>query len=143
MIDIDKVEQDSEGLQQAFAIRDEVFVAEQKVDREIEYEFEEESIHFLAKINEVPAGTARWRHTDKGIKLERFAVLAQFRHIGIASMLISSIIDDIGQEIESNRVYLHSQENVCDLYAKHGFKVEGARFWEANIPHFTMVLQKS
>ena len=54
-------------LESAFAIRKKVFVEEQKCPEDEEYEYEEESTHYLATIDGVPAGTARWRRTDKGI----------------------------------------------------------------------------
>ena len=59
----------------AWDIRHEVFVIGQNCPKEIEYEFEEESIHFIAYFNNEPAGTARIRQTENGYKLERFAVL--------------------------------------------------------------------
>ena len=66
-----------------FAIRQTVFVEEQEVDPVLEYdEFEEISVHFVAKVNDVSVGTARWRRTPNGIKLERFAVLKENRNQG-------------------------------------------------------------
>ena len=51
-----------EQLDTVFSIREEVFVIEQEVDPSEEYdEFEDISIHFLAKLSGQPAGTARWR----------------------------------------------------------------------------------
>ena len=67
-----------EGLQAAFQIRELVFVVEQEVDASEEYdEFEDSSIHFLAKLDSIPVGTARWRFTTNGVKMERFAVLQE------------------------------------------------------------------
>ena len=71
-------------LESVFNIREAVFVKEQEVPQEEEYDdFEESSTHFLAMVGNEPAGTARWRTTDKGIKLERFAVLKSFRGKGV------------------------------------------------------------
>ena len=68
------------NLKIAFSIRKNVFVDEQKVSEDIEWdEFEYEAHHVLAFIEDKPVGTARWRKTQKGIKLERFAVLPEFR----------------------------------------------------------------
>ncbi len=52
-----------------------VFVFGQNVRVEAEEEGSEEATHFLAKVNDLPAGTARWRKKKDGYKLERFAVL--------------------------------------------------------------------
>ena len=57
--------------QVAFAIREQVFVREQNVEKSDEYDdFEKTSTHYLAKkINGEAIGTARWRTTKEGIKL--------------------------------------------------------------------------
>ena len=54
-ISVEKVKNPSEELDQVFAIRKEVFVVEQDCPPELEWEFEEESTHFLARA--APAGT--------------------------------------------------------------------------------------
>ena len=71
----------------AFTIRKKVFVEEQKVPENIEWdEFEYSANHVLAYIQDKPAGTARWRRTQKGMKLERFAVLPEFRFCGVGKI---------------------------------------------------------
>lgn len=127
----------AQEMEETFAIRQLVFVEEQQVDPELEYdEFEESSHHYLARFEGKAAGTARWRYTDKGIKLERFAVLPAFRGKGVASALISFILEELPNR---NMVYLHSQIQVCGLYSKFGFKEEGEQFEEAGIQHYKMV----
>ncbi|MBI1306517.1 MAG: GNAT family N-acetyltransferase [Bacteroidetes bacterium] len=128
-------------LEKIFEIRQKVFVEEQQVDPELEYdEFEDRCTHFIALYNNVPAGTARWRRTPNGIKLERFAVLPEYRRKGLASGLINSILQDLP---DLQNVYLHSQVQVCELYQKHGFKPEGEMFSEAGIDHYKMVFRNS
>ena len=74
-IKVEKVKT-KEQFETIFNIRKNVFVIEQEVDPAKEYdEFEDSSTHFLASVEGSPAGTARWRFTKNGIKLERFAVL--------------------------------------------------------------------
>jgi predicted GNAT family N-acyltransferase len=127
-------------LEHAFKIRREVFVIEQKVDESEEYEFEEESTHFIAEVNGEYAGTARWRVTEKGVKLERFAVKKDFRSIGVGSHLLSTIINDI--PTEHHYLYLHAQLTAIGLYAKYNFVAEGEMFEEAGIQHYKMVLKR-
>lgn len=127
-------------LQEAFRIRREVFVLEQKVDESEEYEFEDESTHFIAMIDGQYAGTARWRITDKGVKLERFAVKKEFRSLGIGSHLLSTIINDIPEQY--HYLYLHAQITAMGLYSKYNFVVEGDLFEEAGIKHYKMVLKR-
>jgi predicted GNAT family N-acyltransferase len=142
MITVEKV-LSKEQLNTVFKIREEVFVIEQEVDPAEEYdEFEEISTHFLAKVDELPAGTARWRFTDKGIKLERFAVLKSMRGRGVGQALVKSVIEDIAANHQSKgkKLYLHAQLDAIPLYAKFGFKKVGEMFEECNILHFKMEL---
>ncbi len=122
----------------AFAIRQKVFVDEQMVSPEEEYDdFEESATHFLALVDHDPAGTARWRFTDKGVKLERFAVLANFRKQGVGAALVNTVLKEVLPLNE--KIYLHSQVSAMNLYEKAGFVSEGELFYEANIPHYKMV----
>lgn len=126
-----------------FKIREDVFVIEQEVDPSEEYdEFESTSTHFLAKVNDQPAGTARWRFTDKGIKLERFAVLKSMRGKGVGQKLVKAALDDIASHPESKgkKLYMHAQLDAMPLYAKFGFQKVGDMFEECNIQHFKMEL---
>ncbi|MGA0558698.1 GNAT family N-acetyltransferase [Larkinella sp. VNQ87] len=145
MIQVIQVNRPAE-LQQIFAIREEVFVKEQNVRKEDEYdEFEPTSRHFLALHDGTPCGTARWRTTSKGIKLERFAVLAAFRGKGVGQALVQAVLDDVFSQqpepIES--VYLNAQVTAMPLYAKFGFKPVGPMFEECGIQHYKMVLPGS
>lgn len=128
---------DPAELEKVFAIRREVFVDEQNCPPELEWEFEDESVHFLATLNGVPSGAARWRKTDKGYKLERFAVLKNARSQGIAQALVKTVLNDL--PANANYVYLHAQVPAVGLYEKFGFTKLGDEFEEAGIRHFKMV----
>jgi len=125
-----------EQLETAWKIRKEVFVKEQNCPEEIEWEFEEESVHFLAIYDGIAAGTARWRKTSNGIKLERFAVLKEFRNKNIASAILENILADVPQN--EDNIYLHAQISAARFYEKHGFIRSGENFWEAGIEHVKM-----
>ena len=126
----------------AFAIREEVFVVEQQVDREEEYdEFETISRHVLARDESGnPVGTARWRFTENGIKLERFAVLKNSRGTGVGSALVAAVLKDIAESPDTSgkKLYMHAQVEAIPLYEKFGFKKVGEMFEECNIKHYTM-----
>ncbi len=124
-------------LEKAWALRKQVFVIEQNCPEELEWEFEEESVHFMALINNQVVGTARWRKTEKGIKLERFAVDANFRGKGIATALILAVLADLPNQ--NGDVYLHAQIQAAGLYKKNGFVEYGEHFDEAGIEHVKMV----
>lgn len=128
-------------MQAAFAIRNEVFVVEQEVDAREEYdEFETSSKHFLVMHEGKPVATARWRITEKGIKLERFAVLKAYRGKGFGLTVLKSVLEDLPPT--PKRIYLHAQVQVVDFYGKVGFKAVGDEFIEANIRHYTMELNR-
>ena len=132
---------DQDLFKQAFAIRQTVFVAEQGVPPELEYdEHELESTHYLLYFDEIPVGAARWRKTAQGIKLERFAILPEYRNKGIGKILVNKVLENViplGLPI-----YLHSQLRACSLYQRHGFIISGEVFTEAGIEHYKMVLKK-
>lgn len=132
-----------EQLKTIFKIREDVFVIEQEVDPSEEYdEFESTSTHFLAKIDGEPAGTARWRFTENGVKLERFAVLKPMRGAGVGYALVQAVINDIAAspQAKNKKLYLHAQLDAMPLYSKFGFTKIGQMFTECNIQHFKMEL---
>ncbi|WP_209331555.1 GNAT family N-acetyltransferase [Lunatimonas salinarum] len=141
-IEVNKVNNPDE-LEVLFRIREEVFVIEQHVAPEEEYdEYEERSTHFLAKYDDVPVATARWRFTDKGVKLERFAVLKLYRSRGVGQALLKAVLGDIDQNpaAEGRIRYLHAQITAMGLYEKFGFEKVGDKFEECSILHYKMKL---
>jgi predicted GNAT family N-acyltransferase len=124
-------------LDKVYAVRREVFVVEQNCPPELEWEFEEESNHFLATIDDEPAGACRWRKTDKGYKLERFAVLKEFRGFGVGQAMVQAVLNDL--PVDAGYVYLHAQIQAVTLYEKFNFEKTGPEFEEAGIRHFKMI----
>jgi predicted GNAT family N-acyltransferase len=128
---------DSNELEKVFAIRREVFVVEQNCPPELEWEFEDESTHFLATVDGKPAGACRWRKTDKGYKLERFAVLKKFRGMGVGQELVKTVLEDL--PADADYVYMHAQIQAVSLYEKFNFEKTGPEFEEAGIRHYKMI----
>lgn len=123
-------------LDKAYAIRRQVFCIEQNVSEDIEMdEFDDVATHILAYINDKPVGTARWRFTEAGVKMERFAVLKEHRGKGVGEALVKNTLDKLS---DNDFIYLNAQESVIKFYEKFGFKVVGNRFYEADIPHRKM-----
>ena len=126
-------------MMEIFEVRRKVFVIEQEVDPQEEYdEFEDSSTHFLAKHNGVICGTCRIRNTDNGIKLERFAVLKSYRGKGVGAALVKKCLEVIQNEAQTK--YLHAQLHAIQFYEKFGFKCTGPQFEEAGIQHFKMII---
>ena len=133
-VDVASTAKDFESV---FAIRKKVFVVEQNVDEREEYdEFETSCTHFIATINDLAVGTCRFRNTDKGIKLERFAVLKNARGKGVGEALMQTVLKHIDL---NQHIYFNAQIQVVEFYAKYGFEKEGNIFLEANIKHYKMV----
>ena len=134
--------QSEQDFETAKKIRYQVFVIGQNVPAEEEIDaFEEQSFHFLAMVNNIPCGAARWRFTENGIKLERFAVLEKYRGMGAGSALVEAVIEDIKLHSESSgkSIYLHAQVSAMKLYSKFGFKQTGKLFQECEIDHYKMI----
>jgi len=135
-IEVNRVN-DEANLEKVFAIRREVFVVEQDCPPELEWEFEDESTHFLATVDGEPAGASRWRKTDKGYKLERFAVLKKFRGFGVGQQLVKAVLADL--PADADYIYMHAQLAAMTLYERFGFEKTGPEFEEAGIRHYKMV----
>lgn len=138
MISVHKITT-AEQKAEAFAIRQRVFVVEQAVDPSEEYDDEDHlSTHFLAMVDGVPAGTARWRFKDKGIiKLERFAVDKAYRGMGVGASLVKAVVADLPY---AEKVMMHAQLHAVPFYAKLGFETYGPQFDECGIMHYAMKL---
>jgi len=137
-VEIIRIPGDDEALlEQAFAIRKKVFVEELGIDPTLEYDrFETESHHYLVRYENHPIGAARWRETEKGIKIERCAILPEFRDRGVGEMLLKQILEDI---LPSGRkIYLHAQLKAAEFYERLGFKQVSDVFFEARIGHYCM-----
>ena len=127
-------------LEKAFAVRNQVFIIGQMVPLELEVENNDVSTHFLATVDGQPAGAARWRQTENGYKLERFAVLDEYRGLGVAQAMVSAVLNDL--PADAPMVYLNSQIQAVGLYEKFGFEKSGPEFEEAGIKHYKMILKK-
>ncbi|MVN78114.1 GNAT family N-acetyltransferase [Hymenobacter sp. HMF4947] len=135
---------DLRDLDAAFTIREAVFVDEQKVPADAEYDAHDRAPttrHYLAQVDGQPAGAARWRPTDNGVKMERFAVLASFRNQGVGEALVHQVLADVRAEApDAAQVYMHAQLRAIPLYERTGFQKVGEMFEECDIQHYKMVL---
>lgn len=143
MIRVKKVENETE-LQEAYKIREVVFIGEQECPVEEEFDgFDEDSTHFVAYHEGKPVGCCRYRSTDKGIKLERFAVLQELRGKGVGKRLVQSALGSIeaAKLPAGTLLYLHAQVPAMALYSRFGFDKIGDMFSEAGLDHFEMRLK--
>lgn len=126
---------DQEQIETAFSIRRQVFVEEQNVSQERESMDDEEAVHYLATVNGLPAGAARYRKMEKGAKIERIAVLNTFRGKRIGKAILLKILDDLKNEA---KIYLYAQVIATPFYIKNGFRQTDNYFLDAGIEHVEM-----
>lgn len=123
-------------------IRTKVFQEEQGVSAELEFDgLDPGATHFLAYVHDQAVGTARIRAVDEDtVKIERLAVLPDYRKQGIGKQLMVSALSAIAQRGKF-LVIVHAQAYVAQLYQQLGFAIIGEPFNEAAIPHVKMSKQ--
>lgn len=129
-------------LEKAFHIRKEVFVVEQGVPLEDEFdEFDSlggQCEHILVYDNEKAVGTGRLRVVDDFGKLERICILEPYRKFGLGKVIIQTL-EEIVKDKEIDRVKLHGQTQAEGFYKKLGYQTSSNVFIEDGIPHILMI----
>jgi predicted GNAT family N-acyltransferase len=128
-------------LSKAFQIRKAVFVEEQGVPLEDEFdEFDNlngQCEHILVYYEEQPVGTGRVRWVDDFGKLERICILEPYRKFGLGKVIITAL-EEIAQERGAKKVKLHGQTQAEGFYKKLGYQISSSVFIEDGIPHYLM-----
>ncbi len=122
----------------AQALRTEVFVVEQGVPAELEWdEADEVSIHAVAYDDEgLPVATGRLLPDGH---IGRMAVRKSARGQGIGDEVLRRLLDE-AKRLDYRELVLHAQTHAMGFYLRHGFVSEGDEFMEAGIPHYRMNL---
>lgn len=130
-------------LHDARLIRKAVFVDEQGIDKGLESSGDETCDHFIAYIGNRPIGTLRVAYPDNNTaKIERMAVLKDFRSEGIGGKLIEYVLEHFSTKSTIKKISLNAQYQVEGFYKKHGFIEDGEVFYEAGLPHIKMYKEK-
>lgn len=144
------INQDNLTLKPVLTKNDEILVRDIRVkcyieeqDCPISEEFETEkdlaSNEFLIYLASTPIGTIRYRDTEAGFKIERFAILKEYRNKHYGKDSLKYLCDKIiASRYNPCRIYLHAQSRLKDYYASLDFTAIGDEFMEANIPHIEM-----
>tara|TARA_A100001011_G_C13989093_1_gene706506 strand:+ start:233 stop:682 length:450 start_codon:yes stop_codon:yes gene_type:complete len=134
-----------EEIEKSYAIRTKVFCEEQKISKKIEFDnLDHLCSHFLIFDNKKAIATARVRLKGENIfKIERVAVLFEFRRLKVGSTLIKNIIQHFINLNDKVSFVLHSQVAVADFYKSLNFISYGDEFFEDGIPHIAMKQVKS
>jgi predicted GNAT family N-acyltransferase len=119
----------------ASQVRVEVFVREQGVPPELEYdEMDAASIHCVAFEGERAVATGRLLPDGH---IGRMAVLGPWRRMGLGGRVLERLLE-LACERGHRCVRLNAQQYVEAFYRDHGFTTEGMPFDEAGIAHVAM-----
>jgi predicted GNAT family N-acyltransferase len=132
-VEIADYERDLDALR---AVREPVFVVEQQVPLELEWdELDPLSRHVVARDTAGrPIGTGRLTPERK---VGRMAVLPEWRGRGVGAAMLTTLID-LARERGYRELSLHAQVDAIDFYRRAGFEPYGERFMEAGIEHQSM-----
>jgi predicted GNAT family N-acyltransferase len=120
-------------------VREEVFIEEQRVPIELEWdEWDERSDHAVARdMSGRAIGTARLLPDGR---IGRMAVLRKWRGRGVGAALMEALLQQ-ARERSLSEVTLHAQTQAAGFYRRFGFIERGGEFLEAGIPHVEMALE--
>lgn len=134
-----------------FAVRKEVFVVEQRVPQEIEYDAydaaDADTVHVLAVGPDGPLGTGRLLYGpaaagktggDASVgSLGRLAVTKAARGLGVGAALVRAI-ESAARARGLRAVDLHAQTHALAFYERLGYEAYGPEFPDAGIAHRAM-----
>lgn len=137
-----------ERLTRCREIRQRVFVDEQSVPSELEWDgLDGEAEHFIAyqapetgaadPAREQVVGTARLRRLAGYAKAERVAVLASHRQHGVGRCLMEAL-EQRALEWGLPKIELSAQVHVVPFYERLGYSRHGEVFVQAGIEHLAM-----
>ena len=145
-----RVAEDPADQEACFAVRKEVFVGEQGVPEDLEYDaYDAVAVHVLAVREDdgVPLGTGRLLHGEAAAakvdgdltvgSLGRLAVTKQARGLGVGVALVRAI-EDAARARGLAAVDLHAQTHALGFYERLGYEAYGPEYPEAGIPHRAM-----
>ncbi|MET7454464.1 GNAT family N-acetyltransferase [Streptomyces sp. NPDC005574] len=132
-----------------FAVRKEVFVAEQGVPEDLEYDtYDAGALHVLAVREDGTAlGTGRLLHGQAAAaktggdpavgSLGRLAVTREARGLGVGAALVRAV-EDAARALGLAAVDLHAQTHALGFYERLDYVAYGPEFPDAGIPHRAM-----
>ena len=125
----------------ASPLRTEVFVDEQKVPADMEWDHEDETAVHCVAVNRMGMVLATGRllqHAPGVARIGRMAVKKQMRGSVLGRRVLHALMD-AARERGDQQVLLHAQCSAEGFYKRSGFEPHGAIFEEAGIAHIEMV----
>ena len=120
----------------ATPIRERVFLKEQAIPKELEWDgLDDDATHAIAfDSNGQAIGYARLLPTRQ---LGRMAVLRDHRHLGVGTALLLAL-EQTALQLRYDHIFLHAQLQALPFYEQQGYQSQGELFNEADIPHILM-----
>lgn len=127
------VVQNQADFDEAMKVRREVFVDEQKIPAEQEFDGNDfVSTHILAKVNGVGVGTMRIRYFSDFTKFERMAVLPEYRKSSVSNDIMNKGFDFVARK-GYRQVYGMCKKELLNRWQKCGYeRIEGAPVLQHN-----------
>lgn len=126
------------------AIREAVFMREQGVPAELEWDgLDEMCRHALAlsaKGHAIGCGRIVPPRGKELARVGRLAVLREWRGQKVGTAVLEALLD-YARSCNYREVVVNAQVGALAFYRRFGFEEEGEEFLEANIPHIRMRLQ--
>ena len=125
----------------ASPLRTEVFVDEQKVPAEMEWDEDDKTALHCVAVNRMgmPLATGRLLQHATGVaRIGRMAVKRQMRGSDLGRRVLQALMD-AARTRGDRQVLLHAQCSAEGFYKRAGFAPHGAVFEEAGIAHIEMV----
>ncbi|MDO9285997.1 MAG: YbgC/FadM family acyl-CoA thioesterase [Aquabacterium sp.] len=126
---------------EAGVIRKQVFVDEQKIPAELEWDAADAVCLHAVAYNRLglPLATGRLLEHEPGVsKIGRMAVLAAMRGSRVGRAVLDALMQ-AARERGDRQLLLHAQSSAAAFYRRAGFEMQGPEFEEAGIPHQAMV----
>lgn len=120
------------------AIREKVFMQEQGVPAELEWDGVDSRCHHALALSASGDAIGCGRITPEG-HIGRVAVLPEWRGKRIGTGILETLVD-YARSKHYSQVELNAQVQAIPLYEHFGFEAEGEVFMDANIPHRKMTL---
>lgn len=100
-----------------------------------------ETKKFLLIMNGENIGTVRYiKYDAHTAKLQRMAVLKDYRRCRLASELLPVIEKDLVKEGYSRMIF-DSASSAKDFYKRNGYEIISSEFYEDNRPHITIFIR--
>lgn len=128
----------AENLSDPYYVRREVFIKEQNIDEDLEWdEKDAEADHIVIYIEGKPVATGRVIADNGQYLLGRIAVLKEYRGRNLGRVLVENMMAKAFEK-GAEEIHVHAQTRVRGFYEKLGFEAYGGLYEEAGIEHISM-----